>query len=357
MLGGVLLGVAGAQAQDMDLQLSRLSRSTDPNISDTDACGLTLGQGSGSAAQFPLRYPEDPSNPNSPLLQRLSPDNRAWAQLITQLSPAIAPALLAPVTTTGPAGFDVAVETNITSISSGAQYWERGSRGHGEASLQTCDGHNQFVTSTLNSNRIHFSKALPLGVTLGGTVGKVWNTSLWIVGMDLKLALVEGMRTWAIPDVAVRAAVNTAVGDSTYSLTVLSSDVVLSKNLVTGRVMTISPYLGAGILWTFAASELADLTPNIDALNCSAGKDNFCNNNPKGKPIGASQDDIGHDVPFKDLRFMRYRGTLGLAMRYKLFALAAEFVIDLVPPDQADSRAGKNTGRQWTANVAPALSF
>jgi hypothetical protein len=334
----------------MDLELSRLSKSTDPGLSDADACGLTL---SSAGSSLSLRYPEDPSNPNSNLQQRLSPDNRAWRQLVTQLSPAIAPAILAPVTTTGPAGFDVAIETNITGISDGAQYWQRGSRGHGDLSRPTCDGQNRFVRPTLTSNRIHFSKGLPFGITLGGTVGKLYETSLWIVGMDVKLALVEGLRTWAVPDVAVRAAVNTAVGDSQYSLTVASADLVLSKNLVTGRVMTISPYLGAGLVWTFASSELVDLTPNINSVACSAGTDPVCN----ASGLGASQDDIGHDVPFADVRFMRYRGVLGLAMRYKLFALAAEAMIDLVPPEDASKHAGKSTPRQWTINAAPSLSF
>ena len=98
----------------MDLQLSRLSTSTDGSLSDEDACGLTLTD---AGSSFSLRYPQDPSDPNSDLLQRLSPDNRDWRQLVTQLAPAVAPAILAPVTTTGPAGFDVSVETNITGIS------------------------------------------------------------------------------------------------------------------------------------------------------------------------------------------------------------------------------------------------
>ncbi len=334
----------------MDLQLSRLSTSTDGSLSDEDACGLTLTD---AGSSFSLRYPQDPSDPNSDLLQRLSPDNRAWRQLVTQLAPAVAPAILAPVTTTGPAGFDVSVETNITGISDGAQYWQRGSRGHGDLSRATCDGQNRFVRPTLTSNRIHFSKGLPLGLTVGGTVGKLYETSLWIVGIDLKLALVEGLRTWGVPDVAVRAAVNTAVGDAQYSLTVTSLDLILSKNLVTGRVMTISPYAGAGMLWTFAASELVDLTPNVNSVACAAGTDPVCNANG----LGASQDDIGHDVPFRDISFLRYRAVVGLAMRYKLFALAAEAMFDLVAPENASSNAGKNTPRQWTINAAPSLSF
>jgi hypothetical protein len=57
------------------------------------------------------------------------------------------------------------------------------------------------------------------------------------------------------------------------------------------------------------------------------------------------------------VKFSRYRGFVGLAMRYKLFALAAEFMVDLVPPGESDGRAGKGTPRQWSFNAAPSLSF
>jgi hypothetical protein len=338
----------------MDLELSRLGKSTDASLSDEDACARTL---SSAGSAFSLRYPRDPGDPSSELLQRLAPNNRRFRQVITQLAPAIAPSILAPVTTTGPAGFDVAVETNITGIAKDSEYWRMGSRGHGDLSRATCDGENRFVAPSLTSNRVHFSKGLPFGLTLGGTVGKLYETSLWLVGMDVKLALVEGMRTWPVPDLAVRAAVQTAVGDAQYSLTVTSGDVILSKNLVTGRVMTISPYLGAGILWTFASSELVDLTPNVSSVGCAAGTDPTCNELPTGDALGASQDDVGHDVPFEDVSFIRYRAVVGLAMRYKLFALAAEAVFDIVPPEDAHKDAGKSTPRQWTINAAPSLSF
>ena len=315
----------------MDLALSRLSRGS---------CQSTLS----NADPFVLRTGET---------QTLHEDNQAWSQLITQLTPVVAPAILAPVTTSGPKGFDVSFETNVTHITNNASYWERGSEGHGPEAFDTCNGRNTHVSPLLTNNRLHFAKALPLGFTIGATVGRVYNTGLWLVGGDVKLALIEGLRSWAMPDVAVRAAVNTTVGDVNYTLTTLAADLILSKNIVTGHAMTISPYLGAGMLFTFASSELVDLTPNVDAVNCAAGTDPVCNE----RGLGASADDIGHDRPFKDLSLKRYRGFGGLAMRYELFTLAAEFIFDLVPPHNADPAAGKGTPRQWTFNVAPGLTF
>lgn len=321
----------GARANDMDFALSRLSRG---------ACQNTLSD-SGS---FALR---------SGGMQTLREDTQAWRQLVTQLTPAVAPAILAPVTTGGPAGFDVSLETNVTKINNRASYWERGSQGSGPNAFDTCDGRNDNVNPALTSNRLHFSKGLPFGFTLGATVGRLYNTSLWLVGFDLKIALIEGMRRWAIPDVAVRAAVNTTIGQAPYTLTAMAVDVIASKNLVVGKAMTLSPYLGGGMVLSFATSDLVDLTPNIDARNCAAGGDPVCN----AQGLGASADDVGHDRPFKDLTLKRYRAFVGLAMRYKLFSLAGEFMFDLLAPDSADKSAGRNTPRQWTVNLAPGLTF
>src|SRR5688572_2586963 len=134
----------------MDLQLSRLSVSTDRSVSYDDACGDTLD------APLTLRF-GDPGEQQ----QRLSPDQLSFRKLVTQLAPAVTPTVLAPVTTTGPAGFDVALETTLTGITESADYWRRGTKGHGSSARPTCDGENRFVSPLLATNRVHFSKGLP----------------------------------------------------------------------------------------------------------------------------------------------------------------------------------------------------
>ena len=208
------------------------------------------------------------------------------------------------------------------------------------------------MNPVFTSNRLHFTKGLPLGFTIGATVGRVYNTSLWVVGGEIKLALIEGLRSWAMPDVAVRGAVNTTVGNVPYTLTAVATDLIISKNIVTARVMRLSPYLGAGMVFSFATSELVDLTPNVDAVACAAGG-SVCSD----RGLGATADDIGHDRPFKNLSLRRYRGFAGLAMRYQLFSLAAEIIFDLLEPHEADKANGRSTPRQWTFNVAPGMTF
>jgi len=84
-----------------------------------------------------------------------------------------------------------------------------------------------------------------------------------------------------------------------------------------------------------------------------AGIDPVCN----AHGLGASSDDLGHDQAFPKLLLMRYRAVLGLWLRYRVFAFAAEGSFDLVRPDRADSDLPAPAPRQWSVQFAPSLSF
>lgn len=313
----------------MDLALSRLS---------SGDCERTLS----GDANFAL------SDDDGPLL---TPDNHSYARLLSQLSAAVAPGLLAPVTTRGPSGFDVAFDTNVTSLDNNASYWRRGTRGSSRDA--TCAGRNDDVRSALTVSRLRFTRGLPLGLSIGANVGKLQRTSLWVVGAELKLALFEGLtQPWA-PALGVRLATSRLVGDATIGLTTLSSDVVVSKEWVALRALKVVPYVAVGSLWTHARSGQVDLTPNVDALACAHGADQVCNDNG----LGASPGDLAHDARFNELSLMRYRAFIGVWLRYGMLALAAEGVLDLLSPQLADSDLHGAGERQWAINVAPSLSF
>jgi hypothetical protein len=322
---GALLCAGRAHAKDMDLALGRLSRGD---------CARTLA----GADDFALRDAQG---------QILQPDGAAFAQVVSQLSAAIAPALLSPVTTRGPLGFDVGFETSVTGLDAGAEAWRRGSAG--SSGVATCDGRNDDVASALALNRVRFTKGLPLGVSFGASVGKLYVTSLATLGAELKLALIEGLtQAWA-PALGIRVASSSVIGDAALSLHVLSTDLVLSKEWLAGSTLKIAPYLGLGVVYGRARAGVVDLTPNVDALACAAGADPVCN----AEGLGASRDDFGHDRSFAPLSLVRQRGVLGTWLRYGLFALSTEVVLDLMQP-----RAGElKTPRQWGLHVAPSLSF
>ncbi|HEY6880458.1 MAG TPA: hypothetical protein VI299_20685, partial [Polyangiales bacterium] len=84
---------APAEARELELDLSRLSQGD---------CASTLGTG-----------PLELSRAGEPVLR---PDQRAFGELVSQLSESAAPTQIAPVTTSGPLGFDIALETTISAL-------------------------------------------------------------------------------------------------------------------------------------------------------------------------------------------------------------------------------------------------
>jgi hypothetical protein len=321
----VFLLAERAQAKDMDLALARLS---------SGACERTLT----GAPDFALR---DEAG------QVLKPDGAAFARVVSQLSAAVAPALLAPVTTRGPLGFDVALETSVTDLDAGAEYWRRGSAG--SSGVLTCDGRNEDVASALALNRVRFTKGLPLGLSFGASLGKLHVTSLWTLGAELKLALIEGLtQAWA-PALGLRVASSSVIGDAALSLHMLAADLIVSKEWLAGSALKIAPYFALGIVYGRGRAGVVDLTPNVDALACAAGEDPVCN----AAGLGASRDDFGHDRSFAPMNLVRQRAVFGAWLRYGLFALATELALDLMQPHAGELK----TPRQWGFNLAPSISF
>lgn len=310
----------------MELALTRLSQG---------ACDATLGAG-------PLVL-------RSGGVQTLRPDEHAFRQLVAQLGGAVAPLELAPVTTSGPVGLDVAFQSSLTAIDPHADYWQRATRGGGPA---TCDGRNSGVRPLLSTGRLQFEKGLPFGFSLGGVLGAVYGTGTYLVGADVKLAVLEDVDP-RLPDLALRSELISLVGASPLIMRVVSFDAIFSKRFVARHALELSPYLGLGALLIRAESGGVDLTPNIDALACRQGLDPVCNRGG----LGASDDDLGHDVRFGRVSLLRYRTFAGLAVRHRWVALTTAFATDLVQPRIGDRGHGETVARQWTFSLAPSVSF
>lgn len=314
----------------MDLALERLSQGD---------CAATLGGGT-----LVLGDAGKPS---------LQPDVTAYRELVAQFSSSIAPAPLAPVITSGPKGLDVSLQTTVTRIDRGAGYWQRGTRGRGAAAVDTCAGRNTDVRSRLVSSRARFEKGLPFGLSMGATVGVVQRTGTYLVGADLKLALLEEVWHSRVPDVALRMGLTKLVGARDLSLSVLSLDSVLSESFIVKRRLQVSPFAGAGMLWTRADTRMVDLTPNIDALACRAGTDAVCN----AAGLGASGSDLAHDVRFPRVSQLRTRAFVGLWLRWNQLAVSSSITFDALAPHVGELGRGASVPRQWTVNAAPSVIF
>jgi hypothetical protein len=320
-LGLLLAALVATPAAARDLELARLSRGD---------CASTLGEG-------PLLLEQE----GGPTLR---PDQAAFRELVAQLAEAVAPTQIAPVTTSGPVGFDVALETTLSTLST-SEALRRGFAG----GAPTCAGRGQ-VPGALWGNRLRFMKGLPFGFSLGAQAGLIHDTGFAMVGVDAQLALLE--EVWKLPDLALRAAITRMVGAQALALHVLSFDALLSQRFVVLQRLELSPFAGGGVRWTRADAR-ADLTPNIDATRCAAGTDPVCN----AGGLGASRDDYAHDIRFDRVSQLRYRAFAGLRLRVRYVALAAAFAFDPVSPRLGDRAHGPTLPRQWTLSLAPSVTF
>ena len=317
---------SSASAQEMNVTLARLRTPA----ADGTPCFATVAAPGGGAST-----------------RSYCGDDAAWAGIAQQLGISMAPPVLTPGNTLGPSGFYVGLEGFITNISGGRGFWLRGTEGDATAAIE---GENRFTSGSLYWQRLQVRKSLPLGFELGTSMAHLFTTSYWSLGFDIKWSILEGFRTGGegfIPDLAVRGAVQTLLGESEFNLTIPSLELILSKGFTVAHAGTITPYLAGQYVWVLADSELVDLTPGADAATggTSAYNDNYV---------------------FDQIRSNRLRGVIGLQGRYGVLTLTGAVVFDL---DQVDDPTAGNGDaptadelaqklpRQWSANFGVGFSF
>jgi len=271
-------------------------------------------------------------------------DNAAWEGIAQQLGISMAPPVLTPGRTLGPAGFYVGFEGFITNISGGRGFWQRGTEGDATSSIE---GENRFAANALYWQRLQVRKSFPLGFELGTSMAHLFGTSYWSLGLDIKWSILEGFRTGAegfIPDIAIRGAVQTLLGESEFNLTIPSVELIMSKSIVIASAGTITPYIAGQYVWILADSELVDLTPQTDARSAMVST--------------SSPDDYNNNDVFSQVRSSRIRGVIGAQGRYGVLTITGAVVFDLNQVDDPTSEEpNRMLPRQWTANFGLGLSF
>lgn len=299
-----------------------------------------------------LAVPNDPSNPCLSGAD-VCPDDDAWSNLMTQFTGALVPPLIGPARTRGPRSFYLGVETMLTGIESSADYWQRGTEGDG-----SLVDRNRAVDSVLTWSRLSLRKPLPFGFEIGTSAGHVVNTSYFTLGLEVRWALLEGWtgRDWWVPDLAVRAAVQTLVGDTQFNATVVAVDATLSNSVVLGDAFELSPYLAGQLNWVFADTELVDLTPTRDAWR-------ECAPTPPDPRTGArvsctgDASDFNNNAVFRSIRTMRPRMVLGAQARYELVTVNIAFSFDVNTPRENDASLSSALPRQWRLDLGLGLSY
>jgi hypothetical protein len=305
------------------------------------------------------------------------PDNVAFANMVSELSFAIAPTAFHPARTTGIGGFALTIEASYTKINadgfstaadgSRRQYWHDGTQGSVDPNTKQFSIVNNSPDSLLQVYSLKARKGLPFGFELAGALGTIANTSMWVTGADVRWALMEGFRTGplgVLPDVAIGSGVRTVVGNSKFHLTTVGIDAQVSKPIPLADAAVLTPYIGYQRLIIFGDSVVVDTTPNVDPLQqCGYvgpdpnGGTPVCRHKlttPSGQQID-NNGDFNNNVTFDKVRTHRHRGIVGVNYRYEVLYLASQFLIDLTPPSAENP--GLSDSRQWTLSLEAGVFF
>ncbi|MBX3271917.1 MAG: hypothetical protein KF729_16735 [Sandaracinaceae bacterium] len=333
-----LCAPSGAQAQTMNIAVSRLR----------------------IESQDQIAFPETPcpstfTVDGRALTRDWCPDEDAWRRVMTQFGASLIPPILTQAGTRGVRGIYVGFETWLTGIDNGQEYWHRAVEGDGGSADHS---RSRFVDGVLGWGRLNVRKGLPFGFELGTNIGYLANTTYWTLGLEVRWALWEGFRDgvgW-IPDFAVRAAVQTLLGDGEFNVTVPSVDLILSQPIVVGNSVEITPSVFAQIAWLFADSELVDLDPDTSAFDTcmpeaetpAAGSPPYC----RGEGM-----QLNHNVVMPSIRSTRVRVGGGLQLRYEWFTLMGSFLADVARPADLDGNLPGDLPAQWQVNIGTGLTF
>jgi hypothetical protein len=372
-----------ARANDGDIALARFR-----TVEDDPDFSLTTPRRDGTpmqAVDAPCRpiMDTDPSRPS------YRDHTGCWARMMGELGGSMIPVVLSPARTVGYGGFELAAEGWVTGISGNSNHWRLGTEGDTAAGTDSCldaddpsrpistgVGCNRFAPSTLFWTRLMARKAFPFGFQLGTGFSYLVGTDLWAWSLEIHWALFEGFRSGFpgfIPDIAVRGAVNTVVGDPDFNITVPTVDIIVSKPIVLGSSARLTPFAAWQFAFIFADSELVDLTPEIDAFDrCRPDPSQpgtVCTRAPSASEPGLGGFDYENNETFDQLRMTRQRLHLGLQLHYQVVMLTGAFAFDVIDPQSLSDDtphdliapdgnvASKGLGRQWTVSFNAGLQF
>ena len=123
--------------------------------------------------------------------------------------------------------------------------------------------------------RLRFRKGFFFSFEFEGSLGFIYNSSSVLGSFGVKWALQDGF--YYIPDLAVRATINRLFASRDLDMFNVTVDFWLSKQFSVIGSMTITPYAGYSLLYTYANSRVLDPTPlNFDDNeDGSVGSRNF----------------------------------------------------------------------------------
>ncbi|WP_277657007.1 hypothetical protein [Seleniivibrio woodruffii] len=173
-----------------------------------------------------------------------------FSSLIKDIGLAVTPTPNGPAETLGVLGFDVAVETQLTTIDNKSDKWEN--------SWDNADPNN-----TIWANRVHVQKGLPFGFDIGASITKGANMDFTAYTIEGKYAILEG--SVLTPAISAKLAYTKVTGLEDVNLQTGLAGLYISKGF-----LILTPYAGIEDVYTIA-SEDGDLSLDDESANAIRG--------------------------------------------------------------------------------------
>lgn len=173
-----------------------------------------------------------------------SPDVSGFKALIGDLGSVFGPTSLGPADTTGALGFDIGLDYSVSTINKKSAHWNK---------VFTANNNSvDDAPGVLSVVQLKMRKGLPYSFELGGNVGKLLDSDLWVMGLNLRFAVLEGYRL--LPDIALSAGISTILGSREMSIMVSGGALTISKSFGVGGMVSLTPYISYNPLVVRASS-------------------------------------------------------------------------------------------------------
>lgn len=180
-----------------------------------------------------------------------------YRNLGNELATALSPKALAPAETLGMNGFEFSLVSVTTPISWEEAYWQ------GQPGTPVLEGvvsESRKIPKTLWTPTLHIRKGLPLSTELGISGSYLWNSEMFSLGADLKIAIHESFFRWA-PAVTARISFSRLFGSTDFDIVTGEADVMTSLPFGIAGMAQLTPYLGYGYFFAHINSGIIDDTP------------------------------------------------------------------------------------------------
>jgi hypothetical protein len=174
----------------------------------------------------------------------LQGDQAGFENFAGDLGLALHPKFAGPASSVGGLGIEFGYQLSLSDINETAKYWT--------------DVAGQPDPVMLVSH-LYVRKGLPYSFELGGVLTHVHDSSVWAVGLELKYAIFEGHQY--IPDLGLRAHVNTMLGNRDLVMITTGGEAVLSKTFGVAGLLELTPWIGVEVTYIHGRSHVLGVFP------------------------------------------------------------------------------------------------